>query len=80
MVNVMKLVNKLVSKIYNEPEVCKVTSVYFNIGSKYRFWVGNGFIFFNFDNCKTPNNALSIWERWRVWKAYKWWIKNMLVV
>ena len=71
---------KLVNKIYNEPEVCKVNSVYFSIGSKYRFWVGNGFLFFNFESCNIPNNALSIWERWRVWKAYKWWIKNMLLV
>ena len=61
----------IIESIYNESEKWKPTERYFIHDSGAALWIANGFFF-----CNPENGSFSLLNKWRAWRAYRWWCIN----
>ncbi|MEE9351489.1 MAG: hypothetical protein V3U78_04460 [Thiotrichaceae bacterium] len=68
------LADRIIETIETHPELCKVGSYVFRIG-KINLWIANGCEYLEPYNCKIPEDLFTFWERRKIWKSYKMWLK-----
>ena len=61
----------IINKIYSEPEKWKTSECYFTHECGATVWVASGLFF-----CKPVNGSYSLFNKWKLWRAYKWGCKN----
>ena len=71
----MRVADQLIKIIKETPEQCSCDRFRFKVGDA-KLWISNGWFFFRFSDCNYPNDALSTIDKWRLWKAYQWWVVN----
>jgi len=64
----------LIASICNEPEKWTLTEHTFNRG-KIQIWVCSGVLFVSTYDC--ANLKFSFRDKFRFWKAFKWWCRNV---
>lgn len=73
----MTVADKLINIIKDKPETCSCDHYRFKVENAV-FWIANGRSTFRIDGrcCQYPDACLSLWDRCRLWSAYKWWVRN----
>jgi hypothetical protein len=61
----------LIESIYNEPESWRLTPYWLIHKSGTMIWISNGWIF-----CEPGNHTLSLINKFRLWRAFRWWVIN----
>lgn len=83
----MDMVTQLLKTIYETPDSCTCSSSTFHIGvdlmengeikpHQIGMRIGSGKSGFQFVSGNTPDDLLTYWNKRKLWKAYKWWLKN----
>lgn len=64
---------KLIESVYKHPEDWELQGYHFvHKPSTQAIWIANGVSF-----CNTkPAGVFSWYEKWKMWKAFKWWLRN----
>ena len=65
--------NELLQSVYNQPESWDCDKFHFRRGH-FSIWIANGATF-----CAPEGKgraSFTLLDRWRWWRAYRWWCKN----
>jgi len=65
----------IIESIYKTPEDWRQTRYTFNHRSGVELWTSNGFWFFQ----PYTGGSFGFIEKWKTWRAYRWWLKNVPV-
>ena len=65
----------LIESIYRTPEYWRITRYTMNHESGAKLWIANGVFFCN----PYPGGNYSLLDKWRAWRAYKWWCHTVPV-
>lgn len=65
--------DELLKSIYNDPQSWTLSEFTFDRGP-YHIWIANGRGFVK--PYHSPRLHFSYLDKWRFWKAFKWWCKN----
>ncbi len=61
----------LIESIYKEPDKWKPDENYFRHENGAKLWIDGGMFFCEPFGCK-----FGLVNKWRAWRAYKWWCRN----
>ena len=64
---------ELIQSIYDTPEDWEIKTHTFNHQGGFHLWIANGFSY-----CRPYESgmSMSMSQKWRIWKAYKYWCTN----